>query len=159
MKLGIERQINVPFAIHERPYLKCVLNGIESYARHRGNWRLRLPYFFMMTPFFDMARGFGHEIEGVISGVPTRDKLRSIHETKLPTVLINCPPPTPDWAGNVELDFSVLARLAVEHFEKQRFARLAFFGSTHPERSDHQRYRKAVFQAAEANKTGVSFFD
>ncbi len=101
-----------------------------------------------MTPLFDKARGAGYGIDGQITGVPTLSHLEMIHQSHMPTVLLSCPPPVPAWAGNVELDFRAVGRLAADHFLKQGLDRLAFFGSTHPDRSDHHRYRQAVEEAA-----------
>ncbi|MGC9452485.1 MAG: substrate-binding domain-containing protein [Oceanipulchritudo sp.] len=158
MAVGKKQWISIPFSVHERPYLKRVLNGIEAYARQRGNWRLRLPYYFAMTPLYDMAKGSGVEVDGQITGVPTRAHLKGIRELGRPCVLLNCSPPVPEWAGNVELDLGAIARLAVEHFDKQGFAQLAFFGSTHPERSDQHRYREAVSEAARRAGMAITAF-
>jgi AraC-like DNA-binding protein len=150
-----ELWIDIPFAVNDRPHLKRVLNGIEAYARKQRNWRLRLEHYYKMTPLPEL----GGKTHGAIAGVPTRGHLDSIQKRNVPTVLINCPPACPDWASNVEFDFDELGELAVGHYHKQGFAALGWFGSLHPERSEHWRYFEAVKRHAEAMEMELIAFD
>jgi AraC-like DNA-binding protein len=145
MKAPEELWIDIPFAVNQRPHLKRVLNGIEAYARKRRTWRLRLQNYYAMTPLPEL----GGKTHGMIAGVPTRAHLDSIRERKVPAVLLNCPPSCPEWASNIEFDFDKLGELAVSHYHKQGFATLGWFGSLHPERSEHWRYLEGVKHHAE----------
>jgi len=152
-------RINVLFAVHERPHLKRVLNGISAYARQGRDWQLRLPYYYSTTPMLNHAGDAKLPINGQISGVPTRAHLKSIAEKKVPTVLLNCAPPVPNWAGNVEPNFVLAAQSAVQHFRKQGFQNLAYFSSPHPERAEHHRYGAALRAASREADLHLELFD
>jgi DNA-binding LacI/PurR family transcriptional regulator len=154
-----ERLIRVPFSVHERLYLKQVLNGIAAYARRRGGWRLDIPFYYHATAPFSMAREERNPADGIIAGVPTREHLAPIRRKGVPTVLLNCPPPVPEWAGGVGMNYPAVAKLAVGHLLDQGIQSLAFFGSTHPERTDHALFLEAVANAASADGMEVLPYD
>lgn len=147
--------IEIPFAVHQRPHLRRVLGGIEAYAQKKPEWRLRLMYYYPMTPILHL----GERTDGFIGGVPSPEHLAAIKERDVPTVLINCPPEVPDWAGNVGLDFGVLGEKAVAYFLARKVTQLAYFGSLHPERTEHWRFRAGVEAAVAAHGLQLHNFE
>jgi len=146
------RWIEIGFTVRERPHLKHVLDGIEGFAKQRPNWRLRLKNYFQLTPI----AALGGQTHGLIGGIPNPGLEARMRKRSLPTVLINAPG-EPEWASNVRLDYAELGEQAVGHFMGQSIRDIGWFGSPHPERTEHHRYLEGV--RASAKRYGVSLHE
>lgn len=146
----------ITFALRKRPHLRRVLEGINDYARQKGNWELFLPYYYPTMDHAELAP-YHAPLDALIAGVPGDEYLLQLEALHLPTVLVDYSP-QPEWASTVVIDYGEVAALAIRHFTEQGIRNIASVGSLNHLKHDHRELMKSLKSAAKKAALDIHHF-